>query len=102
MTVTTYSNYYTFINACSTFNYLIQNSFSDFYDKGTLNAHCIDALADKEDDRFRIVINTLYANPIFFDSAYIHIFRGNYNLMKPIFKDFLTECIDTLIILGLA
>ena len=101
MTITTYSNYYTFINACNTFNHLIQCSFFDFYDRGILNADCIDALADKEDDRFRVVIGTMYTNQIFFDGAYAHIFRGEYTLMKPIFKDFLADCIDSLIILGL-
>lgn len=101
MTITTYSNYYTFINACDTFSHLIQCSFSDFYDRGILNADCIDALADKEDDRLRVVIGTMYTNQIFFDGAYNHIFRGEYTLMKPIFKDFLADCIDSLIILGL-
>ena len=102
MTVTTYSNYYTFINACDTFNHLIQRSFFDFYDRGILNADCINTLTDKEDDRLRVVIGTMYTNQIFFDGAYNHIFRGSYSLIKPIFKDFLTECIDSLIILGLA
>ena len=101
MTITTYSNYYTFINACDTFSHLIQRSFFDFYDRGILNADCIDALVDKEDDRLRVVIGTMYTNQIFFDGAYTHIFRGSYTLVKPIFKDFLADCIDSLIISGL-
>ncbi len=101
MTITTYSNYYTFINACDTFSHLIQRSFFDFYDRGILNADCIDVLADKEDDRLRVVIGTMYTNQIFFNGAYKHIFRGSYALMIPTFKDFLADCIDALIILGL-
>lgn len=102
MTITTYSNYYTFINACDTFDHLIQRGFLDFYDRDTLNADTVSALADEEDDRFRVIVGTMYTNQIFFDGAYTHIFRGSYALLKPIFRDFLAECIETLVILGLA
>ena len=102
MTITTYSNYYTFINACDTFSHLIQRGFFDFYDRGVLNSDCIGALADEEDNRFRVIVGTMYTNQIFFDGAYTHIFRGSYALLKPIFRDFLVECIETLVILELA
>lgn len=102
MTITTYSSYYTFINACDTFSHLIQRGFFDFYDRGVLSSDCIGSLADEEDNRFRVIVGTMYTNQIFFDGAYTHIFRGSYALLKPIFRDFLVECIETLVILELA